>query len=328
MTLALTHPTETPIRPKHARWLDAAGITDPALRAAFERCRVLHAGFGRTYYLATLLLPPAKRPYVNSLYGFARYADEIVDNGDPATMAEELTRFSESALRDIRAGHSEDIVCQALIHSMRVWDIPIEHIDAFLESMLMDLTVTEYETYADLRGYMYGSAAVIGLQMVPILEPLTLEAYERAAALGEAFQLTNFVRDIGEDLRRGRIYLPMEDLRAFGVTRERLLAGVVDDGFVELLRFQIDRIRKLYAYAEPGIDMLAPASRDCIRTAFTLYGGILDEVEAAGYRVLDRRVAVGLARRMLVALPAYQRAHRIWQTPELTGLVPAQERKS
>lgn len=319
---------EIQIKPKYAHWLDAAGISDPDLRVAFERCRRLHADFGRTYYLATLLLPPGKRSYVNSLYGFARYADEIVDNGDPATMATDLTGFGERALRDIRLGESSDDVCRALIHTLRVWEIPTEHIGAFLDSMLMDLTVTEYPTYEDLRKYMYGSAAVIGLQMVPILEPSTPEAYDRAAALGEAFQLTNFVRDIAEDLRRGRIYLPLEDLDAFGVTREHLMAGLVDSGFRELLRFEIDRIRRLYTVAEGGIAMLAPSSRDCIRTALVLYRGILDEVEKADYRVLDHRVAVSLASRIRFALPAYRRAKRQWRDQRPTAHIPPQAGRS
>lgn len=298
----------------YSRSLDAAGIADDALRSAFECCRRLHADFGRTYYLATLLLPPAKRPYVNSLYGFARYADEIVDNGAVETRSAALVGWSVQALADIRAGRSADPVCRALIHTVDRWGISVDYFEAFLRSMNMDLTVTEYATYSDLREYMYGSAAVIGLQMVPILEPVTVEAYERAAALGEAFQLTNFVRDIAEDLVRGRIYLPMEDLDAFGVTRESLLAGVVDRPFTELLKFEIDRIRRLYRYAEEGIAMLAPASRECIRTAFVLYSGILDEVVKRDYQILDRRVAVGIGRRLGVAVPGYLRARREWRS--------------
>jgi 15-cis-phytoene synthase len=297
---------------RHARWLDAARIQDPQLRQAYELCRKLHADYGKTYYLATLLLPAGKRPFVNSLYGFARYADEIVDNGDPVTKAVELRGWTDQVLADIDADRvtSDDPVCWALMNTMRMWDIPVAHVKAFLESMLMDLTITEYPTYDDLCRYMYGSAAVIGLQMVPILEPLSEEAYPRAHALGEAFQLTNFVRDIGEDLRRGRIYLPMEDLHRFGVTRADLMEGEVTPHIRALLRFEIKRIRELYAYAEHGIHLLAPSSRDCIRTAFVLYGGILDEVERADYRILDRRVAVGLPRRIRVAGSGYLRARR------------------
>lgn len=298
------------MKARHARWLDAAGIRDPELRRAYETCRVLHEDYGRTYYLATLLLPPGKRPYVNSLYGFARYADEIVDNGDPATKEQELRGWTDRVLTDLDAGwvDGDDPVRQALLHTVDKWGIETAHVKAFLESMLMDLTVSEYPTYDDLRHYMYGSAAVIGLEMVPILEPLTEEAYPRAHALGEAFQLTNFVRDIAEDLRRGRVYLPMEDLHRFGVTRADLAGPEPTPDVRALLRFEIDRIRDLYAYAEHGIDLLAPSSRDCVRTAFELYGGILGEVERADFRILDRRVAVGIGRRLRVAGHGYLRA--------------------
>lgn len=289
------------VKRRHATWLDAAGITDPALRASYERCRRLHATFGRTYYLAALLLPPAKRPYVHSLYGFARYADEIVDNGDPATRETEFSTWSERVLADIDAGSTADPVCEALLHTLRTWDIPIGHVKAFLQSMRMDLTVGEYRTYADLQQYMYGSAAVIGLQMTPILEPTTDEAYPRAHALGEAFQLTNFIRDIAEDLDRGRIYLPLRDLEKFGVTRADWARRVVTPAIRELLAYEIARTREIYAYAAGGIPLLAESSRPCISTALVLYRRILDEVEKADYQVFDRRVSVPLANRLWVA---------------------------
>jgi phytoene synthase len=290
-----------------ARALDAAGIDDPQLRQAFEVCRRLHAEHGRTYYLATLLLPPAKRPYVWALYGFARYADEFVDSltaPDPRA----LVSFSRSFLDALGTGNAGGPVERAMLHTVRRWSIPRSHIEAFLESMQMDITIREYATYAELEHYMYGSASVIGLQMLPILQPQVPEAVARARVLGEAFQMSNFIRDVGEDLRRGRIYLPLEDLQAFGVTRKALGAGLVTPPVRELLAFEVERTRGLYAFAEPGIDMLHPTSRDCVRTAFTLYGGILDAVEQAGYQVLDRRVSVPLTRRLRVAVPAMIRA--------------------
>ena len=294
------------------RELDAAGITEPGLRAAYEQCRRLNASHGRTYYLSTLLLPPAKRPHVHALYGLARYADELVDDltaPDPAG----LVAWSEQFLRDLKDGDSAHPVSRAAIHTAYTWHIPTETFEAFLESMQMDITVTRYPTYADLEHYMHGSAAVIGLQMVPILEPLPgheVEAADRARALGEAFQLSNFIRDVAEDLRRGRVYLPEEDLDRFGVTRADLAPGPTPPHVAQLLRFEIERTRRLYDAAQPGIDLLHPTSRECIRTAFTLYGGILDAVEGADYQVLDRRVSVPLRRRLAVALPALARARR------------------
>jgi len=296
------------------RELDAAGITDPALRASYEACRRLNAAHGRTYYLSTLLLPAWKRPYVHALYGFARYADEIVDDlASTLTDAEKsdwLVGWGDRFLREVRQGGSKHEISRAVVDTVRRWDIPLEHVEAFLASMRMDLTVTEYKTYDDLMTYVYGSAAVIGLEMVPILEPASDAAYAYAADLGIAFQLSNFIRDVGEDLRRGRVYLPMEDLAAFGVTRQHLAAGVVDGPIRRLLAFEIARTRELYRAAEPGVRLLHPTSRDCIRTAVALYGGILAEVERADYRVLDRRVRVGGAKRALVAGPGLCRAAR------------------
>jgi phytoene synthase len=176
--------------------------------------------------------------------------------------------------------------------------------------MRMDITRTSYPTYADLEQYMYGSAAVIGLQMVPLLEPLHTDAEIYAGQLGEAFQLSNFIRDVAEDLRRGRVYLPQEDLDAFGVRRSDLEAGTTTKAIRELLRFEIARTRAIYRAAAPGIDLLHPSSRDCIRTAFRLYGGILDEVEKADYDVLRKRVSVPVRTRLAVAAPALVRARR------------------
>jgi phytoene synthase len=302
------------------RALDAAGITDQALRAAFEECRKLYAAHGKTYYLATLLLPQAKRPYVWALYGFARHADEFVDSlesADPQALLDWGAAFLDGLNAEpgslTRRPHP---VSLAMTHTMRRWHIPRAHVEAFLDSMRMDITVTGYATYADLEKYMYGSASVIGLQMLPILEPVTPEAAPRARALGEAFQMSNFIRDVGEDLERGRVYLPQEDLDLFGVTREILARGVVTPSVRELLRFEIERTRGLYAFAEPGIEMLHPTSRDCVRTAFTLYRGILDAVEAAHYQVLTQRVTVPLTRRLAVALPAARHAREVRRDQE------------
>ncbi len=240
------------------RELDAAGITDPALRASYEACRRLNAQHGRTYYLATLLLPAWKRPYVHALYGFARYADEIVDDlASTLTDAEKadwLVGWGEQFLQDVHAGGSEHEISRAVVDTVRRWDIPLSYVEDFLASMRMDLTVTEYETYDDLMVYVHGSAAVIGLQMVPVLEPLVPRelADPYAADLGIAFQLSNFLRDVGEDLRRGRVYLPQEDLRQFGVTREHLERGVVDGPVRRLLAFEVARTREVYRSGAAG----------------------------------------------------------------------------
>jgi phytoene synthase len=171
---------------------------------------------------------------------------------------------------------------------------------------------------------MWGSAAVIGLQLLPILGRSgpgvrwdVLESH--AIALGRAFQLTNFIRDVGEDLRRGRVYLPQEDLERFGVSSADLASGLVDGRVRRLLAFEVARTRELYRSAQHGIRLLHPTSRDCISTALRLYAGILDAVERADYRVLDRRVSVSVPRRLAVALPALARARAARATPRRTS---------
>jgi len=295
--------------------LTAAGITDPDFRASYEECKRLNALHGKTYYLATLLLPKAKRPFVHALYGFARYADEIVDDLASELSVEEkaevLSTWGNGVLADLKKGTSQDHVGRALIDTVNRFDIPHEHFEAFLHSMTMDLTVQEYESYEDLIEYVYGSAAVIGLEMVPILGPLHNDAFEAAKKLGIAFQLANFIRDVDEDLDRGRVYLPLKELGQFGVTREMLEERVLTPEIIEALKFQIARVRQLQAEAEPGIKMLEASSRPCIEAASTLYCGIVDEVEKIGYDIFNHRAKTSTARRIRVASAAFVKRHLI-----------------
>lgn len=297
--------------------LDDAGINDPQLRESYELCRQLNATHGKTYYLATLLLPPAKRPYVHALYGFARYADEIVDDLASTLTdqekAEHLSSWGQKFLDQYDSGITDDPVCKAVLDTVKRWNIPREHFEAFLHSMTMDLTVTHYNTYEDLYEYVYGSAAVIGLQMVPILEPTDNKAYEHAMQLGVAFQLANFIRDVGEDLERGRIYLPLEELAEFGVTPEILKQRIATPAVKQALKKQIERVRELEEASRPGIAMLSPAAQPCIETARILYCGIVDAVEEIDYEVFDKRATVSLVRRLRVAIPAWWKARRLWK---------------
>jgi phytoene synthase len=314
-----------------ARDLDAAGITDPATRASYELCRRLNASHGKTYYLATWLLPPAKRPFVHALYGFARHVDDLVDDMSPeltaADRAHRLHTWGQDFLADLDWGATSDPVSRAVIDTISRWQLPPGYFADFLDAMAMDLTVTEYETYADLERYMWGSSAVIGLQMLPILGRASAEVRwdvleQHAIALGMAFQLTNFIRDVAEDLRRGRVYLPQESLREFGVDRERLARGIADESIRNLLAWEIERARGLYRDAAPGFDLVHPTSRDCLRTAATLYGEILDRIEERDYDVFSSRVVVGYGRRVSVGLDGLRQAWRTRRS-EPVPAVPA-----
>lgn len=297
--------------------LDAAGITDPAVRASYLLCRRLNARHGRTYYLATLLLPPQRRPYVHALYGFARHADDIVDDvsGTAIDRADRFARWSEDILVDLEWGATSDPVGRALLDTVRRWAIPLRYVADFLDAMRRDLTVTSYPNYEALCEYMWGSAAVIGLQMLPILGVANAQVHTDdlepfAVDLGLAFQLTNFLRDIGEDLRRGRVYLPQDSLDRFGVDRARLQRGVADGPVRHLIAFEVERARGLYRSASRGVDLVHPTSQDCLRTAITLYSEILDAIEQRDYDVFSGRASVGIGRRGAVALNGVRRSWR------------------
>jgi phytoene synthase len=279
----------------------------PDLAAAYEHCRRVHAVHGRTFYLATHLLPRERRRDVWALYAFARVADELADSPadpDPAT----LLAWRDQAMRAMRSGSRPDTgqpVLSAAWHSMRAVGLEPDLLAEFLDSMVMDLTISRYATWEDLRHYTRGSAAVIGELMAPLLGAKGPEALSRAAALGEAFQLTNFIRDIGEDHSRGRVYLPQHDLARFGVS-EAMLAEAVHTGVPSrevrsVVAFEVRRALALYALAKPGLRMVDPASQPCLQLAFTLYRRILHRVIANDFNVFEQRLVVPPWQRLATA---------------------------
>jgi phytoene synthase len=302
--------------------LDAAGVRDPALRDSYRRCREINAEHGRTFFLATRLLAPSQRPAVHALYGFARRADDILDDLDPAldraqradTLDLLATQLFDRLVKGTSSG--DDPTLPAVVDSARRYGIAWELFDDFLSSMQMDLTVSDYPNRAALDRYMYGSAEVIGLQMLPILGSVVPreEAAPHAAALGRAFQLTNFLRDVDEDLQRGRIYLPADELAAHGVDRDLLTwcheHARTDPRVRSALVEQHAATRRVYAHARTGIPLLHPRSRPCIEAAFTLYSEILDHIEAIDFAVFGQRVTVGAARRIRVGAAGLAKAWR------------------
>jgi phytoene synthase len=293
--------------------LDAAGVRDPELRDAYRQCRTINAQHGKTFYLATRLLAPRQRPAVHALYGFARFADDILDDlADTATVDQRAERLQQLSTRLFhclvdKESCEGDPILTAVVDTARTYDIGWDLFDDFLASMRMDLTVTDYPDRQALERYMYGSAEVIGLQMLPVLGTVgpREEAAPYAAALGKAFQLTNFLRDVDEDLTRGRVYLPADELAAHGVDRE-LLTWCQANGRIEprvraALAEQHAITRQVYQQARPGIAVLVPQSRPCVAAALTLYSDILSRIEAIDFEIFGRRATVGKPRRLVVA---------------------------
>lgn len=300
-------------------------MTDSSrLETAYAHCEQLTATHGRTYYRGTQLLSPARRGGVYALYGFARMVDDIVDTTTgPGRLGQldEIEADLHAALEnpDHRPRHLEVL---AVADTAATFEIPHEYFDAFLRSMRMDLPdsdlhVATYRSIEQLRDYMYGSASVIGLQMLPILGTVgdVADATTAARALGDAFQLTNFIRDAGEDLDRGRIYLPTDELATFGVDEAMLRRchrnGQVPAQLRRALAHLIAITRAEYRLAEPGIALLTPASRPGIRAALTMYRAILDQVEQDGYRVLTQRAHLSTPARMGHVVAALVRRGRL-----------------
>jgi phytoene synthase len=287
-------------------WLRHRDERVTVLAEAYARCAAIHRRHGRSYYLATRLLPPAKRPHVHALYGFMRRADDIVDALAGTEQRQRgLDEFGSAFLTGLAGGPVSDPVLPAVLHTVSRYDLDPEHFDTFLRSMAMDLKVTEYRTYDDLLEYMEGSAAVVGVLMLPILGLVPgasmATAAEPARQLGLAFQLTNMIRDVADDLGRGRVYLPEEDLHRYGVTRAMLARDVAARDSSEpvraLIRHECDRAGWHYRAALAGLPLLGPRSRVCIRAATLLYGGILEGIRRGGYEVLAGRVRVSRRRR-------------------------------
>ncbi len=258
------------------------------LAESYELCRRLHARHGRTYYLATKMLPRHQRCAVHALYGFARYIDDIVDVEFTATPpVDRIDRIIAMWRAAIRSGHTAHPVFAATVDAIRRYDIDPRLTYDFLEAMRQDLTVTRYADWPELSRYTWGSASVIGLQMAQVLgvrdDPEN--ALRCAALLGEAFQLTNFCRDYDEDRLRGRVYLPVSEFAALGIE-----PGSGDSPALRtVIAACVSRARELYNQAEPGIALLNPDGQPCIRIAFDLYQGILDEIVRSEYAVIGVR---------------------------------------
>jgi 15-cis-phytoene synthase len=275
-----------------------------SLADSYELCRKVQKAHSRTYYFSTRLFPAEVRPRVHALYAFMRYADEIVDTPHNLPLDAQLSVLEEFEAETMAAVSGESVpnpVLRAFADTVGSCGIEPETITAFVESMKMDTRVFRYQKFSDLEVYTYGSAAVVGLMMCRVVGVAEGKADAHAEALGVAMQLSNFLRDIGEDWRRGRVYLPLEDLAQFGYTERDLASGVVDERFVGLMRFEIKRARRLYEVADEGMGYIPRGRRFPVIVARELYAAILDRIEAQRYDVFSRRAQVSRPAKLLVA---------------------------
>jgi phytoene synthase len=277
---------------------------DTALAQSFEHCRALAKRSGSNFYLSFLLLPREKNDALCVIYAFMRHCDDLVDNvSDPAAAKSKLAQLR--AKLDARLAHaaSENGVpdfWMALAEIVRRYNIPPRHLREVVDGCEMDLCVTRYETFEDLYRYCYGVAAAVGLVCLRVFGFRDDAALKPAEYMGIAFQLTNILRDIKEDAARGRIYLPLEDLRQFEVTEQELLDGKWSERVERLIHFEADRAESFYTRAHPLVGMVNADSRDALAAMEKVYHAILHKIQRPGFNVLKHRARLAAPEKLTI----------------------------
>ena len=266
----------------------------PELARSYAHCRKVARARARNFYYAFAILPPAKRDAMCAVYAFMRHSDDVSDEPGLAPDRQAAMCAWRAALDDaLRGEYGDDPVLPALHDTVRTCAIPPKLLHELIDGVEMDLTKTRYATFDELYGYCYRVASVVGLVCLYVWGFAGgEEALQRAEACGIAFQLTNILRDLKEDIERDRVYLPQEDLARFGYTETDLARGVMDDPFRALMRFEAERARAYYATAEPLAAMISPVSRPAFGVMYRIYRGLLERIEACDYDVFSRRVSV------------------------------------
>lgn len=291
---------------------------------AYEYCRTITAKYSKTFYLGTLLMPKEKREAIWAIYVWCRRTDELVDGPEAVNTTPETLDLWEKDLESVFAGQPVADPDVALVDSLNRFPLDIQPFRDMIAGQRMDLYRSRYETFEDLKLYCYRVAGTVGLMSGAVMglenpgEPTPWERNkemsvptEEAVALGIANQLTNILRDVGEDRGRGRIYLPLEDLERFNYSEKELFDGVIDDRWRSLMKFEIQRAHKYYQLAERGIRSLHPDARWPVWSALMLYQGILDVIEQNDYDVFNRRAYVPTTRKMTYLPIAWLRSQAL-----------------
>jgi 15-cis-phytoene synthase len=282
---------------------DECSDEDLLLEQAYQYCTKMTAAHSRSFYTASALLPREKRRAVRALYAFCREADDIVDE-EPDSRQEALRRLRAKSTASPTT--CDDLIGLAWADVRQRYSIPAVYARQLLEGVEQDLYPQRYQTFEDLSVYCYRVASTVGLMSMHITGFQRLEAMAYAIKLGVALQLTNILRDIGEDWRSGRLYLPLDELRFFNLEEADLERACLDGRWERFMRFQIARARRIYREAAPGIALLNPDGRFAVRAAARLYEGILGAIEANGYDVFSKRAYVKMPQRLWILINAYR----------------------
>ena len=269
----------------------------------FADARAITKQHAKTFYFASHFLPAEKRPAAYAVYALCRISDDTVDTGSSATVSKNLSRIQESLNAVYEGATLTDELLKAFKQTVTVYAIPRLYFDELLDGMHMDITKHSYDNFDELYRYCYKVAGVVGLIMLKIFGANSPAAETHAVQLGVAMQLTNILRDIREDLERGRVYLPQDELKKFGIRSDRLARNVVDAAFKSFMQFQISRARDYYRQSAAGISMISDRrSRFVVCAMKDLYAGILSAIEKIEYDVFRTRAHVSSAGKIAAAL--------------------------
>ncbi|MBB16069.1 squalene synthase [Candidatus Poribacteria bacterium] len=277
----------------------------PSHKAAFEYSRKLIAHHSKSFYISARLLPIERRWATYALYGFCRYVDNLIDTPRQRTQAELLKEIDDIAIElqiASRTGESEHPIIRAFTVSANFFDIPIECALDLVSGVKMDLEHTHYETFDDLYPFCYRVAGVVGIMMTHILGQTNKNAFYYAEKLGIAMQLTNILRDIQEDKNMGRIYLPLDELELFGVTKEQIINEIMSPNLRNLMEFQVNRAEEYYEKSKSGVPMLQKESQFAVYSAINIYRKILQKITERDFNPFLGRVFVPNKQKLTILL--------------------------
>jgi 15-cis-phytoene synthase len=278
------------------------------LEESYRYCRQLTQQTAKNFYYSFLVMPAAKRQAMSVIYAFMRRSDDISDDaGSPEAALEGLRAWRQQLEKAFNNEPISDSILPALVDVVRHYRIPQKCFFELLDGTEMDQTITRYETFDALYQYCYRVASCVGLVVLPIFGYDDERALVPAEACGIAFQLTNILRDVKEDAGRGRIYLPIEDLRRFGVSEEDIMNSRMTPGFLELMKYESARAREYYRQASPLLGMISPDSRGTLAVMMGIYGGILDKIEQNNYSVFGRRMGLSTMEKLWVVLKNWRK---------------------
>lgn len=274
-----------------------------ALNQSYQLCHEIARGTGKNFYYSFLVMPREKRQAMCAIYAFMRRSDDIADDAsNPADVLAALRQWRTTVETAFSGGNTTEPILPALVDTVQHYRIPQRHFFELLDGSEMDQSVTRYETFADLYEYCYRVASCVGLVVLPVFGYADKAALVPAEACGIAFQLTNILRDVKEDAQMGRIYLPLEDLRRFGVTEQDIMDSRSTPRFLELMRFEAKRAREYYDRAKPLLGMINSDSRGTLAVMMEIYGGLLERIEAKEFAVFDGRIRLTAAEKLRIVM--------------------------